>query len=154
MLRICRSAVLARLSGFVVLLLAHLLAGAQSLSDGSFELPSLATNVYVAAAGGLIAGSPWSFSTNTGSSRGIASNGSAYTAQTGPTSDGKLVAYLQGDGTMSQTVSVATGNNYKVSLKAVLRKENTNLNGMTLGIEVDRHGQRQFHDQSATRGLP
>ncbi|MEO8675375.1 MAG: Ig-like domain-containing protein, partial [Casimicrobiaceae bacterium] len=110
---------------------------AGNVADGSFELPSLALGNYVWASGATVAGSPWTFAGAASGSRGISANGSAYTAQTVGTADGKQVAFIQGDGTVSQVVNLAAGN-YTVSVKAIQRKENFNAPaGMVLTIEVD-----------------
>ena len=124
-----------RVSGLIALLLASSVAAAQSISDGSFEQPVLQPTTFLAALGATIAGSPWTFGGANGS-RGLASNNSPFTAQTGPAPSGNQVAFIQGDGTVAQSISFAAGN-YQVSVKAVLRKENNNPSGSKLTIEVD-----------------
>jgi Big-like domain-containing protein len=124
-----------QVAGLIALLLASSVAAAQSIADGSFEQPVLQPLSFMAASGSTINGSPWSFAGANGS-RGLATNGSPFTAQTGPAPSGNQVAYIQGDGTLQQSVSFAAGN-YQVSLKAVLRKENNNPAGSRLAIEVD-----------------
>ncbi|MEO8674725.1 MAG: Ig-like domain-containing protein [Casimicrobiaceae bacterium] len=109
--------------------------GASALADGSFELPALPNPSYQPASGPTIFGSPWTFAGANGS-RGISTNGSLFTAQTVNTTDGKQVAFIQGDGTVSQAVNLAAGT-YQVSLKAIQRKENQDSSGMVLSIEVD-----------------
>ena len=127
---------LACLPGFIVLFLTGSLATAQSISDGSFELPALTPNTYTLASGSTIPGSPWSFAGTTGV-RGISTNGSPFTAQTVATSNGNQVALIQGVGTLTQQVYFPSAGNYQVSLQAILRWESFDAQVLTLAIEVD-----------------
>jgi hypothetical protein len=111
-------------------------AASPSIADGSFEQPRLAAGTYVAASGSTINGSPWTFAGTTGQ-RGLSTNGSAFTAQTVSTTDGNQVAFIQGEGTLKQSVSFPVSGQYKVSVKAIQRRENQDPNGITLSIEVD-----------------
>ena len=70
-------------------------AAAQSLVNGSFELPALPGGYqYSPAAAGI----GWAFS----GSSGIQGNGSAWTAAPAP--DGTQTAFIQGTGSMSQAL--------------------------------------------------
>jgi hypothetical protein len=86
-----------------------------SLADGGFEEPALAANAYAYAAGGAA----WQFSTGAGISR----NGSDFAtdwkeAQNAPA--GAQVAFIQGQGNMSQSVYLDAGT-YQLAMLAAQR---------------------------------
>jgi hypothetical protein len=89
-----------------------LLPPADSIVSGSFERPGLAPNSFQYAP----SGSPWQF---TGQA-GISSNGSAITSANPNAPDGTQVAFIQGNGSMSQSVSLDAGT-YSVSFQAAQR---------------------------------
>jgi uncharacterized protein YabE (DUF348 family) len=82
-------------------------AETSQLSDGSFEVPGLAADTFQYAPGG----SPWQF---TGEA-GICSNGSTFGNPNAP--DGSQAAFLETNGSMSESVYLDTGT-YSVSFMA------------------------------------
>ena len=64
-------------------------------------------------------GSPWSFS----GSAGIAANGSGYTYRNPPAPEGVQVAFLQGTGSFSQTVSDWADGSYQLTFQAAQRAD-------------------------------
>lgn len=123
---------------FVVALLSSLGAAssyAQIVANGSFETPVLSPNTYQLSP----TNATWAFAGTTGQ-RGISTNGSAFTAQTVSTTDGNQVGFIQGEGTISQAVSISTAGSYVLSVKAIERFENQDNQpgtGIQLGLEVD-----------------
>ena len=88
-------------------------AQTDSITDGSFEAPTLAAGTYQYAA----TGSAWQFSAGAG----VASNGSAFTSSNPAAPDGTQVAFLQGTGSMSQSVYLDAGT-YSLSFLAAQRE--------------------------------
>jgi hypothetical protein len=115
-------------------LLAASIAGVASstplnaINDGSFETPQLAANAYQYAP----PGSPWQFS----GAAGIGRNASAMTGNNPSAPDGTQVAFLQGTGNMSQTVSVSAGN-YSISFYAAQRAGGNNAQNQVIQVLVD-----------------
>jgi len=99
-----------------------------AISDGSFEVPQLAANTFQYAP----AGSPWQFS----ASAGVSSNGSALTSGNPNAPDGSQVAFLQGTGSMSQTVSVDFGT-YSLSCQVAQRGGGGNAHYQEIQVLVD-----------------
>src|SRR4029077_2823080 len=85
---------------------------AQVIGNPSFETPVLSAHSYVPSP----TNATWTFAGTTGQ-RGISTNGSAFTAQTVSTTDGNQVGFIQGEGTISQTVSISTAGTYVLSVK-------------------------------------
>jgi hypothetical protein len=78
---------------------------------------------------------PWVFSTNQDS--GIAGNGSSLTALNGPAPEGTQVAFVQNQGSVSQTLDVQAGGTYILSFDAAQRQNGQNVDHQTLAILVD-----------------
>lgn len=83
-----------------------------AISDGSFETPALAAKTYRYAA----TGSAWTF----GAGAGIAGNRSGFTSSNPSAPDGTQVAFLQGKGTMTQSIYLEAGA-YSISFLAAQR---------------------------------
>jgi O-glycosyl hydrolase len=100
-------------AGCIVTLQGSTVAG---LLDGGFETPPVGSATF-GAFGYNPAGSPWTFSGNSG----ISGNGSGFTALNPNAPEGAQVAFLQMAGsTISQTVSLATGT-YSLNFQAAQR---------------------------------
>jgi FG-GAP-like repeat len=106
----------------------------QTFANASFELPVLSAGTYSSAP--PLAGSSWAFFGSTGS-RGISTNGSAYTGLTANTAAGNQVAYIQGSGGFYQQVSFPVAGSYVLSFRAIQRFENTNSGGVSLTLQID-----------------
>jgi subtilase family serine protease len=104
-----------------------LLAGAL---DPGFEKPSVGTGTY-GAFQYQPSGSPWTF----GAGAGVAGNGSGFTSGNPNAPDGTQVAFLQGFGSASQSVSFAAGT-YSLSFRAAQRG-NGNASSQTFQVLVD-----------------
>jgi hypothetical protein len=110
-----------------------------SLSDGSFEVPGLAANALQYAPGG----SPWQFA----GSAGVCSNNSAFTdssnyarlpiAGNPPAPDGVQVAFVQGTGTVSQSLYLDAGT-YTLSFLAAQRAGRFQAHYQELQVLVDQ----------------
>ncbi|MGC4033603.1 MAG: RHS repeat-associated core domain-containing protein [Tepidisphaeraceae bacterium] len=91
-------------------------AGGIALTNPGFESPALSSgsHAYAPTADG------WTFTSNGGTlpATGIASNGSGFSAPTAP--DGQQVAFVQGTGTMSQSLTLPAGK-YTITFKAAQR---------------------------------
>jgi len=85
---------------------------ANSISDGSFEVPSLTAATYQYNP----TGTPWEFS----GSAGVAYNRSGFTTGNASAPDGYQVAFLQATGSISQSVYLDAGA-YNISLLAAQR---------------------------------
>ena len=83
-----------------------------AISDGSFEVPALAAKTFQY----MPTGSPWQFSAGTG----VTSNGSGFTSSNPNAPDGSQVAFVQGTGSMSQTLYLDAGT-YNLSFMAAQR---------------------------------
>jgi uncharacterized protein YabE (DUF348 family) len=99
-----------------------------AFSDGSFEWPQLAANTFQYAPGG----SPWQFS----GSAGISSNGSALTSGNPNAPDGTQVGFLQGTGSMSQSVYLDVGS-YSLSFEAAQRAGSSQAHYQEIQVLVD-----------------
>jgi uncharacterized protein YabE (DUF348 family) len=99
-----------------------------AISDGSFEVPQLAANTFQYAP----AGSPWQFS----GSAGVSGNGSALTSGNPNAPDGTQVGFLQGTGSMSQSVYLDVGA-YSLSFEAAQRAGSSQTHYQTLQVLVD-----------------
>ena len=95
-----------------------------SISDGSFEAPTLAANSYTIAP----ASSPWQFTGDTG----VSGNASGFTIGNPNAPNGTQVAFLKNNGTISQTVYLDAGV-YDLSFLAAQR---TNFQTQNQEIEV------------------
>ncbi len=95
-----------------------------SISDGSFEAPTLAANSYTIAP----LGSPWQFTGDTG----ISGNSSGFTTGNPNAPNGTQVAFLKNNGTISQSVYLDAGV-YDLSFLAAQR---TNFQTQSQEIEV------------------
>jgi hypothetical protein len=100
-----------------------------TVKDPDFESPGVGvgSNAHQSAP----AGSPWTF---TGSA-GLAGNGSAFTAGNPSAPVGTQVAYIQGNGRISQSVALAAGS-YKVSF-AMAQRANFQASSQTIGVLID-----------------
>ena len=83
-----------------------------AINDGSFEAPGLPVETFQYSPNG----SAWQFS----GAAGVASDKSAFTTSNPNAPDGLQAGFLQGQGTMSQTVYLAAGA-YSISLQAAQR---------------------------------
>ena len=89
-------------------------------ADGGFESPQVGAGTF-----GAFAYAPadtgWTFTPQSGANgSGVTGNGSGFTAQNPNAPEGSQAAFLQGDGTMSQSVDLAAGT-YAVSFLAAQR---------------------------------
>ncbi len=102
-----------------------------SISDGSFEAPTLAARAYQIAP----ASSPWQFSGDTG----VSANGSGFTASNPNAPNGNQVAFLKDNASMIQTVYLQAGV-YNLSFLAAQRvssqTQNQELEVLVDGAEV------------------
>jgi uncharacterized protein YabE (DUF348 family) len=106
----------------------EILPEADSISDGSFEAPGLTAKTFQYAPNG----SPWQFS----GSAGVSSNASGFTAKDPTAPDGSQVAFLQGTGSMSQSVYLDAGS-YSLSFLAVQRAAGGNKHYQEIQVLVD-----------------
>ena len=114
-------------------LLLSLATGAvgQTIANGSFESPQIASSVVYSTTA-----TSWSFSSVTGVS-GISANGSAFTAQSPATTDGRQVALIQGEGFAAQSISASVATSCTASFIAEQRTENQDATGIRLSLELD-----------------
>jgi hypothetical protein len=89
---------------------------ADFIGDGSFEQPALSAGTFQYSP----TGSPWQFGTGTG----VSSNGSVITSGNPKAPDGSQVAFIQGGGSISQTVYLAAGA-YNLSMEAAQQASQT-----------------------------
>lgn len=89
--------------------------GTPTVADASFETPALGQGGYQYSP----TGSDWTF----GTGAGIAANGSTLTSNNPNAPQGTQVAFLQGTGSFSQTISFRAGS-YQISFYAAQRKKN------------------------------
>jgi hypothetical protein len=87
-------------------------ASANSISDGSFEVPGLTAGTFKTG----LDGSPWQFA----GTAGVSSNSSAFTTANPAAPNGTQVAFLQGTGSMTQSVYLDAGS-YALSFQAAQR---------------------------------
>src|SRR5262249_15436539 len=95
-------------------------AGSYSVLDFGFEAPNVSQQP-----GGFVyspTGSPWMFSAGTGNGAGLVANGSQFGNADAP--EGPQAAFLQQQGSLSQTVSLAAGT-YTLSFLAAQRPGNS-----------------------------
>jgi hypothetical protein len=104
--------------------------GANQPDDPGFETPSVGTGTYDSFRY-QPGGSPWTFDAGSG----VAGNGSGFTDGNPNAPDGTQVAFLQGYGTASQSVTFAPGT-YSISLSAAQRG-NGNYSSQTFQVLVD-----------------
>ena len=104
----------------------------QSLATGGFETPSVGTYQYNPS------GASWTFTAQSGSNgAGISANGSAFTSSNPNAPQGVQVAFLQGTGAISQTISgLTTGTVYTVSFSAAQRANYSN-GGQTWNVTMN-----------------
>ena len=103
-------------------------AAANPFGDCSFETPVLTANAFQYAPGG----SAWQFST----SAGISSNGSVFTAANPKAPDGSQVAFLQGYGSMTQSVNLSAGD-YSITFLAAQRATKPQTHFQQIEVLVD-----------------
>jgi fibronectin type 3 domain-containing protein len=103
-----------------------------TLANGGFETPSIGSYQYNPS------GASWTFTAQSGSNgSGISANGSAFTSSNPSAAQGAQVAFLQGAGTISQTVSGLTpGGVYTVTFYAAQRA-NSNNGGQTWKVTMN-----------------
>ena len=85
---------------------------ANAINDGSFEAPALAAGAYQYSP----SGSPWLFA----GGAGVATNGSGFTSGNSYAPDGNQVAFIQENGSITESVDLITGS-YAVSFAAAQR---------------------------------
>ena len=83
-----------------------------AIADNSFEVPTLVAGTYQYAP----TGAAWQFA----GTAGVAANGSSFVGGNPAAPDGAQVAFLQGTGSMSQTLYLDTGT-YDLSFQAAQR---------------------------------
>jgi len=101
---------------------------ANPISNGSFEVPGLTTGTYQFQP----SGASWQF---TGAA-GVSSNSSALTSANPTAPDGTQVAFLQGTGTMSQSIYLSAGT-YSISFMAAQRAGSSQTHAQELEVLVD-----------------
>ena len=104
-----------------------------SLADPNFQTPVAGTGAsadYQADP----SGSPWTFT----STAGVAGNGSTYTSANPPAPYGTQVGYVQGTGSVSQTIVLAAGS-YVVTFQAAQRGSGNGSN-QEIQVSVDGNG--------------
>jgi fibronectin type 3 domain-containing protein len=103
-----------------------------TLTNGGFETPSTGTYQYSPS------GASWTFTAQSGANgSGISANGSAFTSSNPGAPQGAQVAFLQGTGAISQTVSGLTpGGVYTVTFYAAQRA-NANNGGQTWNVTMN-----------------
>ena len=106
-------------------------ASAEEVVNGSFEIPALGSNFKYNPTG---TGIGWTF----GGSSGIQGNGSAWGAASAP--DGVQTAFIQGVGTISQTINFNAGSHI-LSVQAARRSGNVPAGGVQ-PIKVSIDGQQ------------
>ena len=88
--------------------------------DAGFESPDVGANTF-AAFQYAPSGTPWTFTALSGTNgSGIAGNGSGFTDQNPNAPEGTQVGFIQGTGSISQTVSLAAGT-YQITFDAAQR---------------------------------
>jgi hypothetical protein len=113
---------------FLFLLLAGTAAG-QTVNDPGFETPpqGFAKFVY------RPAGSAWAFTGNAG----LSGNGSGFTQSNPVAPEGQQVAFLQGNGATSQTISFPVAGSYIVTVQAAQRNFPQPYGIQTVAISID-----------------
>ena len=99
------------------------------MQDPDFASPSV--GVGTSAYGADPIGSPWTFM----GPAGVAGNGSAFTSGNTPAPSGTQVAFIQGTGSVSQSITLAAGS-YTVSFTAAQRA-NFQASNQTIGVLID-----------------
>jgi hypothetical protein len=120
------------------------IADANPISDGSFALPSLAARTYQYTPNGP--SSPWQF----GAGTGVSSYGSSFTANNPNAPDGSQVGFIQGGGSMSQSVYLSAGA-YSLSLLAAQRA-NCQTHYQEIEVWVDSTSVGTFTPNSTSYG--
>jgi ELWxxDGT repeat protein len=107
------------------------LAAAPALGDAGFESPTVGAGTF-GAFQVAPAGTPWAFA----GSAGISGNGSGFTAGNPNAPEGSQVAFLQGVGSFSQTVTGMAAGTYRLTFQAAQRG-NFNQGGQDFRVLVD-----------------
>jgi PKD repeat protein len=81
-------------------------------------------------------GSPWAFVGGPTGGAGLAANNSPFTSGNPPAPDGSQVAFLQGHGSVSQSIPGWTAGSYSLKFKAAQRG-NFNHGGQNFGVLID-----------------
>jgi len=133
---------------------AEVSATPQLLADGGFESPTTSTYQYNPS------GSAWTFSAQSGNNgSGISANGSIFTGSNANAPEGVQVGFLQGTGTISQTISGLTpGATYNLLFSAAQRTVYVNggqtwavtLNGTTVASYAPGAGATAYIGYSAS----
>lgn len=103
---------------------------ATAVKDSGFEAPSVGVGFHDAFRV-QATGSPWTF----GGSAGVTGNASGFTAGNPNAPQGSQVAFLQGTGSMSQSITLSAGT-YQLEFLAAQRK-NTQHGGQTFRVLID-----------------
>ncbi|MDR3618225.1 MAG: RHS repeat-associated core domain-containing protein [Paludisphaera borealis] len=112
--------------------------GSPGLADDGFEDGTIAgtgLGAYVYGAGGVIAGSAWSYS-----SAGISANGTDFTNWVPYSPQGNKVAFLQGGGSISQTSTDWQAGDYTITFKAAQRVNIPANQGIQVKVDGDVKG--------------
>lgn len=127
-----------------------------AIPNFGFETPSLSTYAYAPSGGS------WNFSALSGTSgSGISANGSAFTSGNTNAPQGLQVAFLQGTGTISQTLTgLLAGANYQVTFAAAQRNNiygaqtgqtwKLQAGGITIGTYAPPQSARSYATYAAT----
>ena len=103
---------------------------ATAIKDAGFEIPSVGVGFHDAFRG-QAKGSPWTFS----GTAGVTGNASGYTAGNPNAPQGTQAAFLQGTGSMSQSIALSAGT-YQLEFLAAQRK-NTQHASQTFRVLID-----------------
>jgi hypothetical protein len=107
-------------------------------NDPGFEKPSVGTGTYDAFQYNP-SGSPWTF----GGSSGVSGNGSGFTDGNPDAPEGNQVAFLQGYGSVSQSVTFVAAGTYNISFSAAQRG-NGNFSSQTFQVLIDGNAEGTF----------
>ena len=119
-------------------------AGSTSLSvpNFSFETPVVGNGSFTYTP----VGGSWTFA----GGGGISGNNSPFTGVPSAAADGVQVAFLQGNGTVSQSISgFQSGTGYVITFSAIQRTNCCNTGGQDIGVYLDDVLMSSFHPNSA-----
>ena len=107
-----------------------------AVADSSFETTVIKTNGVAGYQYGPVVGSAWTFTALTNlNGSGLTGNATALTGQKPSAPNGFQVAFIQGTGSISQSMTFEAGS-YTLSLSAAQR-QTASLNGQSIGVYVD-----------------
>ena len=107
-----------------------------AVADSSFETTVIKTNGVAGYQYGPVVGSAWTFTAQSGlNGSGLTGNATALTGQKPSAPNGSQVAFIQGTGSISQSMTFEAGS-YTLSLSAAQR-QTASLNRQSIGVYVD-----------------